>query len=308
MRLKRIAPGFALMAFLYAEVGSASPSGNESFDLSVLVDGATLAEYPHGDRTYIEAVRGRNFTLRVSNPTSERVAVAISVDGRNVIDAKRTTAERATKWVLYPGQTMEVPGWQISGDTARRFFFTDVASSYAKWLGDTAHVGVIEAVFFREKVRPPRPIAERPYRREPQPLDGMAGDSMGGVLRDRESVDGAPDLDARERQSHSDSPKSAQAPAPPAEAGAAAKDGALRSQESSGLAATGIGERTNNPIQWVSFEEDPRPIARVALRYEYRRELVRLGVLSSRDDLAARERARGFEPEYAPDPDRHRAQ
>jgi hypothetical protein len=292
------------MAFLAAEAGIASGGGTS--ELSVLVDGASLAEYPHGDRTYIEAVRGRDFTLRVSNPTSERVAVAISVDGRNVIDAKRTTAERGTKWVLYPGQTMDVPGWQISGDTARRFFFTDVASSYAKWLGDTAHVGVIEAVFFREKVRPPRPIAERPYRNESQVPDEMAGDSFG--VPDGNSTNNRPDLDARERQSRSDSPKSAQAPAPPPEAGAAAKDGVVRRSEPSGLAATGIGERIKNPIQWVSFDEDPRPIARVALRYEYRRELVRLGVLSSRDDLAARERARGFEPEYAPDPDRHRSQ
>lgn len=295
MLVKRLAPGFALMAFLSAQAGLASRNG--SFDLSVLVDGASLAEYPHGDRTYIEAVRGRNFTLRVSNPTSERVAVAISVDGRNVIDAKRTTAQGATKWVLYPGQTMEVPGWQISGETARRFFFTDVASSYAKWLGDTANIGTIEAVFFRERVRPPRPVAQSPYRSEPQSLDGIEG-----------APPGAPDSDARDQRSRSDSPKSAQAPAPPTEAGATAKDRAVRSPEPSGLAATGIGERTSNPIQWVSFDEDPRPIARVALRYEYRRELVRLGVLSGRDDLAARERARGFETEYAPDPDRHRSQ
>ncbi|HYB54026.1 MAG TPA: hypothetical protein VEG84_09180, partial [Thermoanaerobaculia bacterium] len=217
--------------------------------------------------------------------------------GRNVIDAKRTTAQGATKWVLYPGQTMEVPGWQVSGESARRFFFTDVASSYARWLGDTANIGTIEAVFFRERVRPPRPIARSPYRSEPQPLDETSGAPAGG-----------PDLDARETRSRSDSAKSAQAPAPPSEAGAAAKDGAVRSPEPSGLAATGIGERTDNPIQWVSFDEDPRPIARVALRYEYRRELVRLGVLSGHDDLTARERARGFEPEYAPDPDRHRSQ
>jgi hypothetical protein len=285
------------MAFLCAQAGLASRNG--SFDLSVLIDGASLAEYPHGDRTYIEAVRGRNFTLRVSNPTGERVAVAISVDGRNVIDAKRTTAQGATKWVLYPGQTMEVPGWQVSGEAARRFFFTDVASSYAKWLGDTAHIGTIEAVFFRERAHPPRQAAQAPYRSQPQSLDEMAEAPLADA-----------DSEARQEHSRSDSPKSSssQAPAPPAEAGAARKDRVVASPEPSGLAATGIGERTNNPVQWVSFDEDPRPIARVALRYEYRRELVRLGVLSSHDDLAARERARGFEPEYAPDPDRHRSQ
>ena len=95
MSLRRLARAASLALFLCAQVGLATSSG--SFNLSVLVDGASLAEYPHGERTYIEAVRGRNFTLRVSNPTSERVAVAISVDGRNVIDAKRTSAGAATK-------------------------------------------------------------------------------------------------------------------------------------------------------------------------------------------------------------------
>jgi hypothetical protein len=72
-------------------------------------------------------------------------------------------------------------------------------------------------------------------------------------------------------------------------------------------AATGIGERTGFPVTRVDFEEDPNPAARIALRYEFRRELVALGVLPRPDDaLAARERARGFEPRYAPDPYRPR--
>jgi hypothetical protein len=80
-----------------------------------------------------------------------------------------------------------------------------------------------------------------------------------------------------------------------------------RYEEKDGYAATGIGERTSNPVQWVRFEEDPSPAARIALRYEFRRELVRLGVLSrGGDDLSSREHATGFSREYAPDPDRHR--
>jgi hypothetical protein len=57
-------------------------------------------------------------------------------------------------------------------------------------------------------------------------------------------------------------------------------------------------------VQWVAFDEDPTPVARVSIRYEFRNELVRLGVLPRADDgLAAREKARGFEHDYAPDPD-----
>jgi hypothetical protein len=276
-----------LLLFLAARSGQASRNG--AFDLSVIVDGSPLEEYPHDGRTYVEALKGWSFTLRVSNPSSERVAVAISVDGRNVIDAKRTSAQGATKWVLLPGQTIEIPGWQISGDTARRFFFTDTARSYASWLGDTANVGTIEAVFFREKRQPPRPITRYAEPGEP------GRDAAGGApeaLHDREASGSA----------------QAQSPAPSSDA--RAKDGYVsKSDPTDGLAATGIGERTSFPIEWIDFKEDPRPIACMALRYEYRRELVRLGVFPRPgDDLALRERARGFQPEYAPDPDRHRSQ
>ena len=125
------------------------------FTVSVLVDGKPAPEYAGRGRIYIEALKGREFTIRLSNPTRERVAVALSVDGRNVVDAKRTTDLAATKWILAPGQTADIPGWQVSGDTSRKFFFTETSKSYAKWLGDTANVGTIEAVFFREKRREP---------------------------------------------------------------------------------------------------------------------------------------------------------
>ncbi len=126
--------------------------------LAVLVAGAPAPEYAARGRIYVEALKGRDFVVRLSNPTSERIAVALSVDGRNVIDAKRTSSLEAVKWILGPGQTLDVPGWQVSGATARKFFFTETSKSYAKWLGDTANVGTIEAVFYREKRRRPATV------------------------------------------------------------------------------------------------------------------------------------------------------
>ncbi len=306
-----------LAGLLAAAALPLSAADARRFELSVLVDGAPAPEYQARGRIYVEAIKGRDFELRLHNPASERVAVAISVDGRNVLNAKRTTALAATKFVLYPGQTVEIPGWQISGQTARRFFFTETSRSYAKWLGDTANVGTIEAVFFRERVRREPPIAlQIPDRRvpKPQPKDF-----------DEEGVPGGVSSGASGGSVYGDSaPASPQAARPPAELRAegersresAARDKAIgspepqhkatRPSESDRFAATGIGERTHFLVNWIDFDEDPNPVARIALRYEFRPELVRLGVLPREDELYARDRARGFEREYAPDPHRDR--
>jgi len=252
----------------------------DAFSMSVWVDGAPLPEYASRGRIYVEALKGREFTIRLTNPTAGRVAVALSVDGRNVVDARRTSDKDAAKWVLDPGQTVEIPGWQISGETARRFFFTETSRSYAKWLGDTANVGTIEAVFFREKARPPRvaareaPAPNAEERRADRVEGGVPGGDMGGIAS---------------------SPEAAPAPR------------ASRQKAADSFAATGIGDRTSFSVQWVDFQADPSPAARIAIRYEFHAELVQLGVLPRPDDgLFAREHARGFEHAYAPDPDAHR--
>jgi hypothetical protein len=270
---------FAL-ALVFAVVPGLSAARRAGFELSVVVDGCEAPEYEHGGKLYVEALRGRDFTLRLFNPTGERVAVALSVDGRNVVDAKRTGALEATKWILSPGQTLEIPGWQVSGETSRRFFFTETGRSYAKWLGDTRNVGTIEAVFFRERRRDA--LLESPAPLEsPPPVESRSG------IREE-----AP-------------PAGARAPAPKS-TGEAADLRPLREANPDRFAATGIGERSRFAVRWVQFEEDPDPAARIALRYEFRRELIRLSVLPRDEDLYARERGRGFEPGYAPDPYRNR--
>ena len=78
--------------------------------------------------------------------------MALSVDGLNTIDARETTAADARKWVLGPYQTVTISGWQTSQTEARRFEFTTEARSYGQALGKTANLGVISAVFFKERV------------------------------------------------------------------------------------------------------------------------------------------------------------
>ncbi|MEO8349082.1 MAG: hypothetical protein ABI610_09235 [Acidobacteriota bacterium] len=290
----------ALALVLASLSSSLSAVDRQGFDLSVLVDGNESPEYASRGKVYIEARKGRNFSLRVHNPTCQRIAVALSVDGLNVVDAKRTTASEATKWILAPGQSIEIPGWQMSSRIARRFFFTETKKSYAKWIGDTRNVGTIEAVFFREKASPlparcgpGAPIAESPVD---QPETYPPPASASGADATTSSEEGAPTVGSAAAVPQE---VEVRGEAPAFDDRRSRRDAPAKS--AGDFAATGAGSRTDNPVVWVDFEEDPNPVARVALRYEFRTELVRLGVFPREDDLYAREGGRGFE-RYAPDP------
>jgi hypothetical protein len=149
-----------------------------NFELDIMVDGRPLTEYRESGRVFVDALQGAEYELRLRNPLPDRVAVALSVDGLNTIDAEQTSAWNASKWVIEPYETITISGWQMSSERARRFYFTTERDSYAAKLGRKANVGVITAVFFREKSRPvpitrrdvdtvgPGPAAERQSRAE----------------------------------------------------------------------------------------------------------------------------------------------
>lgn len=157
-----------------------------NFELDVLVNGRPVAEYYARGRTYIEAIQGAEYELRLRNPLPYRVAVALSVDGLNTIDARHTSAWNASKWVIGPYQTITISGWQMSSERARRFYFTNERDSYGAKLGQTANLGVISAVFFRER------------RREvtiARPQDAPASNSSSGESMRRDSRAAAPVYD-----------------------------------------------------------------------------------------------------------------
>lgn len=124
------------------------------FQLEVLVDGRPLNEYYSRGETYVEAWDGAEYELRLRNSSPDRVAVALSVDGLNTIDADHSSAWSGSKWVIEPYQTITISGWQTNTEQARRFYFTNERDSYAAKLGQRADIGSISAVFFRERSRP----------------------------------------------------------------------------------------------------------------------------------------------------------
>jgi hypothetical protein len=233
--------------------------------VEILVGGSAQRQYPFRGRWYIEAIKGREYAIRLRNPYGVRVAVALSVDGLNTIDARQTSASEARKWVLGPYETVTISGWQTSRTEARRFEFTPEERSYGQALGRTANFGVVSAVFFRERVP---------------------------VVRSRNEAVG------------SHAPQQA-APAPSERMGADAGE-AQAKREDEEYAATGMGRRTDHVVTQVWLDLEEAPAQTVNIRYEFRPQLVRLGILppvsETRDPLDRRERARGFEPGFAPVP------
>jgi hypothetical protein len=127
------------------------------FSVEVIVYGSPATEYAARGRRYIEALENAEYELRIHNPSSTRVAVALSVDGLNSIDARHTSAWDAHKWVIEPYGTISVRGWQMSSENARRFYFTTERDSYAAKLGQSSEPGS----HFRSLLSGARPAGDR---------------------------------------------------------------------------------------------------------------------------------------------------
>lgn len=259
-------------------LGAAGERLEPTARVDVLVDGAATPTYHHDGRWYVEALQGREYEIRLHNPYAVRVAVALSVDGLNTIDARHTTATDARKWVINPYDSIVIRGWQTSQVQARRFEFTTEARSYGQALGQTANLGVISAVFFRERgsaftrgtVEPAAPRSLTPTPGASASVPPAAEEAHGGASNraDQQALDGA----RRQREDY---------------------------------AATAMGRSTEHLVRAVHLDLEDAPVRTVDIRYEFRPQLVRLGVLPSAHDvdrIRQRGRARGFEPEFSPIP------
>jgi hypothetical protein len=250
--------------------GPAALAGHrQDFEMEILVDGRPLHEYVARGQSYVEAIEGKEYAVRLTNRTGRRVAVALAVDGLNSIDANATTARDAAKWIVGPHRSIVIEGWQTGPDTARRFFFTTEDRSYGAWLGATEDLGIVTAAFFRERV--PRPVPYESAKRQDSDASRSSGERPAAAPRGK--VDQAASAEA---------------------------ESALSDE----YAATGIGREVDHRVRRIRFDEEATPAAVFQVRYEYREALVQLGILPRHEDpLARRERATGFDDfAFAPDP------
>jgi hypothetical protein len=251
--------------------GQAGPFRVELIDAR----GSLLPTFERAGRTYVLGQHGDRYRLRIANPTSQRVEVVVSVDGRDAVDGGPARFEKAG-YVLPPWGEVVVEGFRVSMRDVAAFRFSTVAGSYASLRGNARDVGVIGVAVFREAVPlpPPRPVLRRPYGEPGDPRNG-AGKGDGGAA--------APSTESsRSRSADEDRP---------------------------GL-GTGFGERRYNPVTTVQFRRArSTPDYLLAVRYDDRDGLLALGIDvdrrgPDRREQWRRETARPFGnlPAFAPPP------
>jgi hypothetical protein len=107
-------------------------------------------------RSYLQAEKGAHYQVRVRNVSGERLGLVIAVDGRNIINGKKSDLARSEPmYVLDAWSTQDYAGWRANLEAINEFYFTDWNDSYAEAFGDRSARGVIALAVYREAPLPP---------------------------------------------------------------------------------------------------------------------------------------------------------
>lgn len=202
--------------------------------------GQWLPETPHRGDTWVAGTPGHRYAVRLTNTSSERVLVVLSVDGVNAVTGETANPSQAG-YVLAPWQSTEIAGWRKSMQDVAQFVFTDLPDSYAARTGRPDNVGVVGIAVFREARR-------EPWYETAPPVAG--------------------------NQARDEAQSAAKAAAPAAEA-----DSAYGGIARQGI-GTGHGAREWAPVGRTGFERaSTRPEQLTQLRYDDPDTLAAIGVL-----------------------------
>jgi hypothetical protein len=236
----------ALGSWLAAAAAQARAPAPVSIEI-VGPDGSTFREFPlkardGALRSYLQAEKGARYQVRVHNSTGERLGLVIAVDGRNIINGRKSELARGEPmYVLDAWATQDYAGWRASLEAINEFYFTDWSDSYAEAFGDRSARGVIAVAVYRE-VAPPQPV-HQPYREEETQRSADAAAPAASAPR----ATGAEKSEARGRRAES--------------------------------AGTGYGDRREDRAYEVEFVARSSADSRHFIKYEWRETLCRKRVL-----------------------------
>ncbi|HON60003.1 MAG TPA: hypothetical protein P5040_01045 [Smithella sp.] len=154
--MKKILTTACFFLLMFAGTAAAVTIG-DTVEVSILTDdGNYLPLYAHKiqpalKKVYAEAVKGDYYRIIIRNKLNRRIGVVVAVDGRNIISGKKSWLKSDERmYILEPYATGEYAGWRTAQDKINRFYFTDVADSYAAAFGDESAMGVIAVAVYPE--------------------------------------------------------------------------------------------------------------------------------------------------------------
>lgn len=161
-----------LVVLLLAAPGARGEGVGRAVEVQVRSDSGRIlplypvsAAYP-SRKLYAEAVRGDHYSIVVRNLLNRRIGVVVAVDGRNIISGKQSWLQNTERmYILEPYAQGEFTGWRTSLESVNRFYFTEVADSYAAAFRDESAMGVIAVAVY----------SEVPRRDEPAELSQVPG-------------------------------------------------------------------------------------------------------------------------------------
>jgi hypothetical protein len=139
------------------------------YDVQIVTSsGDTAATYAFKGRYYVLGDDGERYTIRVTNPTGNRVEAVVTVDGLDVVDGENGDLRKRGYIVPAYGQ-VNIEGFRTSLADVATFRFSSVGNSYAGQKGKARNVGVIAVAIFEESAPPPDTqiivpeVTRRPY-------------------------------------------------------------------------------------------------------------------------------------------------
>ena len=196
--------------------------------------------HKEGNFFYVEAVKGDRYSIQVTNKSGRRVGVVIAVDGRNIISAKKSDL----KW----NERMYIIG-------------PHETNLFEGW---RTAMDTTNRFYFTEQSDS---YAEKVFG------DASAMGTIALAVYKEKIPEIVPYSDKPSQMNES---RAGAAPSAPGENRSTDKAKLQKGEE----AGTGFGETNYSPARIVQFEPEYRTAEKIVLKYEWRSELCRKGIIS----------------------------
>ena len=297
----------ATLLWLLPAFSSAETLRSSRRDVTLTLEGPNgeaLPTYHHNGGTYVQALTGERYAVRVTNVTGHRVEAVISVDGRDAVTGDVGDFRTQRGYVVPAYGSVLIDGFRRSLEEVATFRFSSKSESYSARRGTPMNVGVVGVALFDEAT-PPRPVVPLALSRaRPEPTIGSGGRGGGGgglgTHNDFGGLDQAGPGHAAPKSQENAVEREANKGGAPADRATGSTSSAdfdaahdayetpdeseqraskKRSQRSFNL-GTEYGEGRDSPVVEVPFlRRDTRPSVVLGLYYDDRKGLVSRGII-----------------------------